>query len=903
MKNMFIQNDPRGSRWRKWDLHVHTPKSIIQEYGGDTDIVWNKFIQTIASLSPEVKVIGINDYLFCDGYEILLSRRAEIPNIELIIPNIEFRLNTFSGTANNTKRHNFHVLFDPSVDIRDIREQLLGGLSSGYKIQDGAEWRQTPTLRSLEQLGQQIKNAAPVGNTVHAKSDLEVGFDNITYRKEDIMKLLEKDCFKGKYFTAIGYSEWDQSRWDQSAGIKRDLINDADFCLTSNDDPEKIAANRKDLGDNKLNSLVLHSSDAHNLNRIGKTLLWIKADPTFEGLRQVLYEPEERVKIQDRNPADPKPARVVIDRAVYKDYSGAQKEVYLSSDLNSIIGVRGSGKSTLLKNIVYAVDTAQFNERDKKKPYPLQDFSVIWGDGQTNGGTDESPKSVFYIPQGYLSALSYDDGDLTKERDEFLTELLKKNARFARAIDLFNSFVAENDLKIQSGIQDLTTANRYLKESSDQLKKLGSLKEITVEIEKKNEEMQKYKGSDLSEDELKRYAKAKKNLDENIKALDVLKQDKQILTALTSQDVSVFVSENDLGSLSPTRRDLIRDGLRKRGHEALAELVTALLKEIDIQLKDQTLSGLTYQKTIDELKEKVAKNKTVTDLSKELLDLENVKITISQLTEKREKARVDYDRAMELLVAANSEFQQRQAVIYGSIELGGEFRFVNISISTKYDTNQLKDFVEHNINTRDSTVKTDASIEDLFSENPVEPSPEVIKNIIIFLMDGKLKIKTAAGDTSAVLGQLLKNRYIIDYPNSVKSSEGEVYFKDMTGGQKAITFLELIFSLSDEKYPILIDQPEDDLDVSGVANDLVTFVMKEKAQRQIIVVSHNATLVVCSDSEEIITSTLYRRGVGQYDFDYSTGAIENLACRNNIVSVLEGGEAALKKRMNKLRIK
>lgn len=93
----------------------------------------------------------------------------------------------------------------------------------------------------------------------------------------------------------------------------------------------------------------------------------------------------------------------------------------------------------------------------------------------------------------------------------------------------------------------------------------------------------------------------------------------------------------------------------------------------------------------------------------------------------------------------------------------------------------------------------------------------------------------------------------------------------MTGGQKAITFLELKFSLSDEKHPILIDQPEDDLDVSGVANDLVTFVMKEKAQRQIIVVSHNATLVVCSDSEEIITSTLYRRGVGQYDYDYSTG--------------------------------
>lgn len=895
-------NDLRGSRWQKWDLHVHTPKSIVQEYGGDTDAAWDAFIQKIASLPSEVKALGVNDYLFCDGYEKLLSRRAEIPNIELLIPNIEFRLNTFSGTANNAKRHNFHVLFDPSVDVRDIREQLLGGLSSGYKIQDGAEWQQTPTTRSLEQLGQQIKAAAPADNNVQQKSDLAVGFDNITYRKEDILKLLEKDCFKGKFLTAIGYSEWDQSRWDQSAAEKRTLINDADFCLTSHDDPERIAQNRKDLADNNLNSLVLHSSDAHSLDRVGQTLLWIKADPTFEGLRQVLYEPEERVKIQERNPADPKPARVVIDKVTCKDSSGAQREVLLNSDLNSIIGARGSGKSTLLKNIAHAVDPVQFEERDKKKPYSLQDFSVTWADGQINGGTDESPKSVFYIPQGYLSALSYDDGDLTKERDEFLTELLKKNARFARAMDSFNTFVAENELKIQSGIQDLTAASRNSKESSDHLKKLGSLKEIVAEIEKKNAEMKKYKGSDLSEDELKRYAQAKKDLDNNIKALDVLNQDKQILTALTSQDVSVFVSEGDLSPLSPTRRDLIRDGLRKRGNEALVELVAAQLEEIGVQIKDLTSGASAYQKTIDELKEKVTKNKAVTDLSKELLDLENTKTAISLLIEKRDNAQADYGRAMALLIAANSEFKQRQAAIYGSIELDEEFKFVNISISTKYDTDRLKDFVEHNINTRDSTVKTDADIEALFSESPTELSPEVMQKIVSFLIEGKLKIKTSAGDVASVLGQLLKNRYVIDYPNSVKSSEGAVYFKDMTGGQKAITFLELIFSLSDEKYPILIDQPEDDLDVSGVANDLVTFIINEKVQRQIIVVSHNATLVVCSDSEEIITAKMCRHGVGKYDFEYSTGAIENPARREEIVQILEGGATALKKRMQKLRI-
>ena len=44
---------PRGSEWRKWDLHVHTPSSLIQHYGGDTDEVWEKFILDLESLQSE----------------------------------------------------------------------------------------------------------------------------------------------------------------------------------------------------------------------------------------------------------------------------------------------------------------------------------------------------------------------------------------------------------------------------------------------------------------------------------------------------------------------------------------------------------------------------------------------------------------------------------------------------------------------------------------------------------------------------------------------------------------------------------------------------------------------------------------------------------------------------------
>jgi hypothetical protein len=212
--------------------------------------------------------------------------------------------------------------------------------------------------------------------------------------------------------------------------------------------------------------------------------------------------------------------------------------------------------------------------------------------------------------------------------------------------------------------------------------------------------------------------------------------------------------------------------------------------------------------------------------------------------------------------------------------------------------------VERNINTRDSDakLKLEQDIKTLFSDAPQPLSKETVKKVISGIIDGHIKIKVEAGDTAGVLSQLLRNRYEIDYLNSVKTQNGEC-FKDMTGGQKAIALLELIFRFDDDKYPILIDQPEDDLDVGGVATDLVNFVRTEKLERQIIIVTHNASLVICADSEEVLASEIKRVSTGKHDFSYMTGAIENPERRNDIIRVLEGGSDALRKRMQKLNVK
>ena len=65
---------PKGSEWRKWDLHVHTPESIVEHYiGSNPEEKWELFINDLESLPEEFKVIGINDYLFLDGYRKVLD--------------------------------------------------------------------------------------------------------------------------------------------------------------------------------------------------------------------------------------------------------------------------------------------------------------------------------------------------------------------------------------------------------------------------------------------------------------------------------------------------------------------------------------------------------------------------------------------------------------------------------------------------------------------------------------------------------------------------------------------------------------------------------------------------------------------------------------------------------------
>ena len=94
---------------------------------------------------------------------------------------------------------------------------------------------------------------------------------------------------------------------------------------------------------------------------------------------------------------------------------------------------------------------------------------------------------------------------------------------------------------------------------------------------------------------------------------------------------------------------------------------------------------------------------------------------------------------------------------------------------------------------------------------------------------------------------------------------------------KALVLLKLLINLAQGTYPILIDQPEDDLDNRSIFDDLIPFIKTKKKTRQIIVVTHNANIVLGGDADEVIVANQHGKNSQnkEFQFEYRTGSIEN----------------------------
>ncbi len=119
----------------------------------------------------------------------------------------------------------------------------------------------------------------------------------------------------------------------------------------------------------------------------------------------------------------------------------------------------------------------------------------------------------------------------------------------------------------------------------------------------------------------------------------------------------------------------------------------------------------------------------------------------------------------------------------------------------------------------------------------------------------------------------------------------------LSPGEKGALLLVFYLLLDKSDVPLILDQPEDNLDNQSIYQILVPFIKIAKVQRQIIMVTHNPNLAVVADAEQIIRADLQKEG--QNEFRYISGSIENKKIRESIVDVLEGTMPAFQNRSRK----
>ena len=968
---MNINKVNRGSEWRKWDLHVHTPLSIEQEYGGNTPENWERFISDLERLPSEIKVIGINDYIFIDGYKKVLDekQKGRLSNIELILPVIELRIDKFANVSKDEplKRVNFHVIFSNELTPEIIQEQFLNSLSCEYllnsDLHDKSIWNGTITIKSITDLGQKIIDSS---NGKINGSPLKIGFNSLNIPYNKLLEKLENSYLKNKFLTAVGKTEWDTMRWDGSIADKKDVINRANFVFSASPTVELAVKAKESLKNQSVNHKLLHCSDAHTFinnlqntkeKELGHCFTWIKADPTFEGLKQIIYEPEERVRIQDEKP-DFKEDKEIIDKVKFISPNNkfSNEEIYFNPNLNVIIGGKSSGKSILLYSIAKTLladtkDKLLFKNNEEER-YSLKsidsdfNFEITTKAGISQKISDREDghnsliPNIKYIPQNELVKLAEPElSGKAESLNKLVRNLICEDTDSKQKYDDFIKNVKQYDKEREELINSYFETLDNIQNLETELKK--SNKEVLQTNIKTNsekvEELNKKAG--LSDEQIQQYKNFQEQQQQNQKRRDLLNSD-------LSQTNAFFQELNkELSNLQERKNTFLRsihkNEFRSYYQDKLKFIddsivqLQGLISEIGIIINSE---GKRIFNTDNIFKEELKQiNNEKSNIEEELKlyqQNEEIKKQIRTLEESIEidgKLLAEIDSLNKKIEEKRQSIEEIKTDLFDLYEKSYcEYRNIveqlkNRTIELEKDGLQIRGVTQFNFpkfrreiisfthgtyNDNDKYCILDENRSRIFETN----YDELISNISKMfneIMNSEYRIKTISKKEAV---KKLLNDYFYDY--------WEITYKndklgEMSTGKASFVILMLIIGLSKSKSPILIDQPEDNLDNRSVSENIISYLRNKKIERQIILVTHNANIVVNADAENVIVANQKGQNDKEtssiYKFDYINGAIENtfakietetdllksMGIKEHIADIVEGGKEAFKNRERK----
>ncbi len=978
--------------WHRWDPHIHTPGTALNDQYGGAD-PWAAFLDAIEASSPPIRAIGITDYFGIERYEQIVDekRSGRLPGVGLIFPNVELRLGIETAKASAV---NIHLLFSPhDVDhIERIKRFLLefefSYLGESYRCQRS----------DLIRLGRAHKSDLTDDEAARSEgaNQFKVNFEQLR------LAWSKNEWIKKNSLIAVAGGEKDGTSGlrDATASFaaqRKNVEGLANIIFSANPKQVHFWLGKGSVTVEELERQYngckpcLHGSDAHSIAKAGQPdgdrRCWIKGDLIFDSLRQACIEPEERVFIGSEPPVGALNSHTIKSVSVTNAPWIANGAVELNSGLVAVIGARGSGK-TALADLIAAGGLAlspHLNERSfilrARKHLGKSRAELQWVSGESTGNelaqTDMEDllanPYVQYLSQQFVDQLCSAEGlndALVAEIERVIFNAHPLGER--QGADSFQELLGlrletsrekrERHKQALSRASASLTEERVMKDSLKRLEKDRDEKKRAIDKDKVDRKSLVAKGNEAR---ASRHEQVSLAVDAKQQLVEQAKRRHQALLHLQN-DVRDFRIRQAPSLLADLKQQREHAGLSATDWEAFTlEYVGPVDTLLTEHIKQARLSVINLQgpaetdqvssATPDPAVALIPAESTLLDqplslLERELarlrtlvgVDAQNAK-RFASLSDKITKAeaaltkviqqidRIDgADERIRALVDArrNAYATIFEAIVEEEQELSNLYSPIKARIDGAAGSlSKLSFSVRRNVDIVQWAAKGEELL-DLRTNGPFKG-----RGALLELARAGLMPAWATGDALQAATALFN--FVKDHESALRTHMPEnsdfrawarsisdwlystdhvtvgyglqydgVDIEQLSPGTRGIVLLLLYLAIdAEDDRPLIIDQPEENLDPQSVYQDLVYRFREAKKRRQIIIVTHNANLVVNTDADQVVVAQCGPHRPGQLPLiTYTSGSLENPLIRQHVCDILEGGERAFKERAKRLRV-
>lgn len=930
-----------GNHYKKCDLQVHSPRDL--GWKGKACHTEEDRKEYAKNFVKECREAGLDAVAITDHHDMVFfeyiksAAKEELDDNGILIPEHR-RLVVFPGIELTLHQPPMQGLLILDADFPEtLFPTVLGSLSLAQAPKDNEKTNQTKaipsdTINSINEIYKKL-------DSTHGVKGRYIFFPHV---KDGGHKTLMREGFHEAYAKMPCVGGYVDGKFEGgSVGYTKIISGEVD------------AWGFKSIA-------VLQTSDYRSEKPIKDyaAAAWIKwKEPTAEALRQACLAKESRISLNEPELPNIYIEKIDVTNSVFL----SKFSLDFNPQLNSIIGGRGSGKSTILEYLRWALcdQTGSFGNDDEKSEIARKRSSLI---EKTLKAVSGEVRIFFMVngtrhivkrnPSAEDVLLKIGDEEFQSVRPKQIEDLLpiqaysqKQLSSVSMKSDELRRFIEQ---PISEEIEDIeskiSSASKDVKSSYEKLSQYRALRselnknEVEINSFKKQVEQLRSGLKGVSDEDRKTLERVKCYVNEKNRFDEVDIEYSSILAGIRSlkDTVDGYIRAGESDVTYENIKILESLGTERRGHlMALSKSVGELINthseshsKIESIREQWKVVRDEFEKKYKEAKEKSSSSKTTLTAIKDLEEkIEKLELLVRQKRSKISGSEVtenDFVSTYEHFIKLQEEKTEKlksSTALFTELSDG----LIEADFKKSIDAEKLAEEINKTFSAFSLNIQKPKGIklaEDVsISDRPVNRWCSIMlemKSLSEFnlLPDAKdelphTPILDSAGFTPAnkrkisesmssegflILATIELEFLPVFYYLTHNEMGDKIPFEDSSAGQQATALLNVL--LNQDGFPLIIDQPEDDIDNRAIEK-IIHNIWSSKKKRQIIISSHNANIVVNGDSELVVCCDYNETSEQTKGHIKYEGSIDSENIRNEITSVMEGGEKAFRLRKEK----